>query len=273
MYHHSAKFAPNSSGLTDTYTSSPRIRPADTPRAPPQRTPSVSERIAQRLKEIQKKSAGALTPSSTLSSIATDENAEEEKPLPKVDKGKGKEVLDAPVIHSPPPMSPLLPPSKLERGESPMPAFPAPPILLAGLSLPRAAISQLLAKAASDLDLRPVRVPLLGEYQDCFTGEEFVAWLNENVHGLGGSLDRAEEAARDLIEREGLLRRIGEFGNQFEHSDDAYYQFRPKVSSSFDPSSQILILYRHSTLREPILMIPYLHQSKERIFSSGRTTS
>ena len=74
-----------------------------------------------------------------------------------------------------------------------------------------------------------MRFPILGEYQDCFTGEELVTWLVHNVQGLGDSLDRAEDAARDLTEREGLLRRIGEFGNMFEASDDAFYQFRPKA--------------------------------------------
>lgn len=107
--------------------------------------------------------------------------------------------------------------------------MPPEPILLAGLSLPPAAISGLLARAAAELPLRPVRFPLIGEYQDAFTGDEFVTWLKENVHSLGGSLDRAEDAARNLTEKEGLLRRLGEFGNQFEGSDDAFYQFRPKV--------------------------------------------
>lgn len=110
-----------------------------------------------------------------------------------------------------------------------MPAPPPEPMLLAGLSLPRQAISSLLTRAAAELPLRPVRFPLLGEYPDCFTGEEFVVWLNENVQGFGGSLDRAEDAAKDLTEREGLLRRVGEFGNMFESSDDAFYQFRPKA--------------------------------------------
>lgn len=151
----------------------------------------------------------------------------DEKPAtpPKIDKGKGKEVLDPLITSSPPPMSPMLPSSKLE-GDAPV----TPKIILvAGLSFTPAALSQLLVKAAADLNLRPVRVPLLGEYQDCFSGEEFVAWLKDNVDGFGGSLDRAEDAALELTEREGLLRRIGEFGNQFEHADDAYYQFRAKV--------------------------------------------
>lgn len=175
----------------------------------------MSERITQRLKEIQKRSAGALQ-----SSLADDD----EQPSSKVDKGKGKAVdLDhsqtPPITASPPPMSPLNPPVTL----------PPTQILLAGLALSPANVSQLLIRAAAELPLRPVRFPLLGEYPDCFNGEEFVSWLNVNVPGFGGNLDVAEDAARDLTEREGLLRRLGEFGNQFEHSDDAFYQFRPKV--------------------------------------------
>jgi hypothetical protein len=87
----------------------------------------------------------------------------------------------------------------------------------------------LLLRAATELKPRSIRFPLLGEYSDCFTGDEFVAWLNTNVSDFDGNLDRAEDAARELTERDGLLRRIGEFGNEFEHSDEAYYQFRPKV--------------------------------------------
>ncbi|KAI4527594.1 hypothetical protein K525DRAFT_231913 [Schizophyllum commune Loenen D] len=231
------KFAPNAPA--DTYTTSPNMRPADSHRTPPQRTPSVSERIAARLKEIQKRSAGALAQKEENGNEkATSPSPEtSETPTPKVDKGKGRAVEpQSPVLASPTAMSPLA--AKLELPplpSSPMPPMPPPPMLLAGLSLPVSAISQLLTKAAEELPLRPVRVPLLGEYQDCFTGDEFVRWLNDNVDGFGGSFDRAEEAAKDLTEREGLLRRIGEFGNEFESSDDAFYQFRPKA---FDLENQ-----------------------------------
>lgn len=225
----SAKFAP-SNNVPDKYTSSPRLRPADS-RTPPQRSATVSERIAARFKELQKKGADALAVATT-----TDDSTppEGEKPLPKVDKGKGKERVDdyIPEVASPPPMSPLTPPKLDLDRSSPMPPMPPPPILLAGLSLPPVAVSQLLTRAAAELPLRPVRFPLLGEYQDAFTGEEFVTWLKDNVDGFGGSLDRAEEAARDLTERENVLRRLGELGNQFELSDEAFYQFRPKVFST-----------------------------------------
>ena len=79
------------------------------------------------------------------------------------------------------------------------------------------------------MPLRPVRFPILGEYQDCFTGEDFVAWLLENVPDLQKDLDIVLVAARELTEREDLLRRLGEFGNKFDNADDAFYQFRPKV--------------------------------------------
>ncbi|KAF8892093.1 hypothetical protein BD779DRAFT_1670440 [Infundibulicybe gibba] len=218
-----AKFAPNG-GSTDKYTNSPRLRPVDGRRTPPQRTASVSERIAMRLKEIQKRSSDALAQATSTQDPNQEEEVEEEaESAAKVDKGKGK-AIESQTLASPLPMSPLQPPKELPGP----PALPAP-ILLAGLSFTPAAVSRLLTRAAAEINLRPVRFPLLGEYKDCFNGEELVAWLNENVDGFGGSLDRAEDAARDLTEREDLLRRIGEFGNQFEHSDDAFYQFRPKA--------------------------------------------
>ena len=150
-----------------------------------------------------------------------------------MDKGKGRAIeTSSPtqVVASPPPMSPALPPAKIEvKPSSPMPPPPPSPILLAGLALPPAAVSDLLKRAAAELPMRPVKFALIGEYKDCFSGEDLVVWLVDNVQGFGGSLDRAEDAARDLCEREGVLRRIGEFGNAFENNEEAYYQFRPKV--------------------------------------------
>ncbi|KAF9266919.1 hypothetical protein L218DRAFT_1074764 [Marasmius fiardii PR-910] len=226
-----AKFAPNT--VADRYTTSPRLRPADG-RLPPQRTVSVSERIAQRLKEIQMRSVGALSGDSA-SSHATSETTnlftaepESETESPKLDKGKGKAIDEAPgsptVLSSPLPMSPLLPP----KVDIPPPVS-ADEILLGDVPMPLSAVSQLLTRAANEINLRPVKFPLLGEYQDCFNGEEFVMWLKVNVPAFEGSLDRAEDAARVLTEQEGLLRRIGEFGNAFEDADDAFYQFRAKA--------------------------------------------
>ncbi|PFH51886.1 hypothetical protein AMATHDRAFT_58092 [Amanita thiersii Skay4041] len=213
-----ARFAPNTGSISDKYTISPRLLPADT-RHTPQRTSSVSERITQRLREIQKKGAGAL------SNLTMDDTSVSPNSTASVDKGKGKATdQEGPSeLASPLSMSPL-PPPKAE-----LPSLNPEPMVLGGIPFAPAIVSQILTRAASELPLRPVRFPLLGEYQDTFSGEEFVTWLQESVKEFTGSLDLAEDAARALTERDGLLRRLGELGNQFEGSDDAFYQFRQKA--------------------------------------------
>ena len=222
----SAKFAPNTE-LSDKYTTSPRLVPRDKP----VRTATVSERIAQRFKDIQKKAANFAdgAPSDEKSQLLFTDD----KDAPKVDKGKGKAVAepqDRIISDSPPPLSPHVSPTMLgaKTSSSPSPPEPPEPIILAGLSLPPTAVSDLLSRASSELEFRPIRLPIVGEYQ-CFTGEDFASWLNKNVQEFEGSFELAEQAARELTEREGLLRRIGDLGNDFEPIDDAFYQFRPKA--------------------------------------------
>ncbi|KAH9032337.1 hypothetical protein EDB84DRAFT_1562020 [Lactarius hengduanensis] len=176
-----AKFAPNSE-LTDKYTTSPRLHP----RERPVRTATISERIAQKFKDIQRKT-------SDLAEGGT-----------KVDKGKGKAVEEpsgSVVNASPPPLSPQLPPTSLGiKASSPTaPPEPSEPMLLAGLSLPPAAVSDLLARASAELKLQSISFPIV----------------------LAGAFERAEEAAKELTDAIGLLRRIGDIGNAFEPLDDA----------------------------------------------------
>ncbi|KAF8273068.1 hypothetical protein EI94DRAFT_1795447 [Lactarius quietus] len=221
-----AKFAPNSE-LSDKYTPSPSLHP----RERPVRSATISERIAQKFKDIQRKasdlSEGA--PSEEKSQVLFSDDKEG----PKLDKGKGKAVEEPSsslFTPSPPPLTPPLTPTSLGIKAPPPTATPghSEPMLLAGLSMLPAAVSDLLLRASAELKLQTISFPIVGEYQ-VFTGEDFVAWLNVNVQGFGGSFERAEEAARELTERDGLLRRIGDMGNAFEPLDDAYYQFRPKA--------------------------------------------
>ena len=105
----------------DKYTSSPKLGASRNGRVP-QRTTSISERIAQRFKEIQRKAASGRTAEddeaslADVKSVSSIAESTDEKPLPKVDKGEGRAVEDGtpgspqPMLASPPPLSPPLPP-------------------------------------------------------------------------------------------------------------------------------------------------------------------
>ncbi|CCO28439.1 Rho-GTPase-activating protein 8 [Rhizoctonia solani AG-1 IB] len=207
-----AKFAPHQN-LGDAYTS-PRLKPTTL-----SRTGTVSDRILQQMGvSPSRENSGA----SDAASITTADTSTTE---PKLDKGKGRATSPPPEVASPLIMSPVMP-TKLEI---PAADQPLPPILLAGLALSPAALSALLLQASKELKTTTVKLPFIAEYRDCFTGADFVDFLKSKVPGLGDSVERAEEAARDLTERENLLRRIGELGNAFEDSQAALYQLRPKA--------------------------------------------
>ncbi|KAF8511843.1 hypothetical protein BU17DRAFT_96904 [Hysterangium stoloniferum] len=267
-----AKFAPGrNAGDNYTAVTSPKLGP--TPTRAAKRTASVSERISQRFKELRKgieKKDDESDEKNHLSlaspvfsagkSDGDEQNEDDTNDIPYKDKGKGKEVASpapmvSPTTMSPPSLNPPLPDLQhpaptvsVPKSASPIP-LPTP-ISLAGLSLPPQAVSQLLTRAASELPLRTIRFAILGDYPDCFSGEAFVVWLKDNVQGFGGSLDRAEDAAVELTEREGALRRIGEFGNRFESSEDAFYQFKPKAFEfHFTPDSE---LYEQQNALSPV---------------------
>ncbi|KAG8744195.1 hypothetical protein FRC10_010661 [Ceratobasidium sp. 414] len=210
-----AKFAPNQN-LADAYTS-PRLGPTT-----PSRTGTVSDRIRKSLGTSP--SRGSSVASDATTETATTEAATIEI---KVDKGKGRATTPPPEVASPPPMSPAMPP-KLEIPKQAAPQ-PLSPILLAGLALSPAAVSALLLQASKELKTTTLKLPFIGDYKDCFTGADFVDFLRSKVPGFDDSVERAAEAARDLTERENLLRRVGEIGNAFEDSQAALYQFRPKA--------------------------------------------
>ena len=152
--------------------------PRDKPRLPT-RTPTMTERISQRFKELRLQAGGATSPEK--SEVHFDADAESEKGTPKLDKGKGRAVESPERMISPPPMSPPLPPARLNT--NPVPPPPAPPMMIAGLEMAPADVSTLLKRAAEQMPLRPVRFPLLGEYPDCFSGEDFATWLKDNEIG------------------------------------------------------------------------------------------
>ncbi|PVG03325.1 hypothetical protein CPB86DRAFT_724005 [Serendipita vermifera] len=216
-----AKFAPNND-YSDHYTAtSPRLSGRN---AIVNRTPSVSERIMERLKELRanKDDGSSVTTAVEGAHLEEPKDGETTPTLPKINKGKGKAVEET---GSPLPMSP-------EKGAAPLPPpkqTPLPPILLAGIAMSPASVSALLSRAQKDIAQHTVRLPIVGEYHECFTGLDLVYWLRDNVEAFDSDIDRAATAAREIGEDLGLLRRIGELGNDLEISSEAFYQFRPKA--------------------------------------------
>lgn len=224
----SARFAPVVQPSGDKFTASPALGPRD--RRTPQRQQTVSERIVRGIRELRLGSSHGLSPSDAAKpgEVQFDADAEErEKVSLKIDKGKAR-ATDADSI---PPVE-LPPPAALAKLlTNPVPAAPAPTIMLAGVPMQPVEVSALLTRAKAELPMRVQRFPLLGQYQDVFTGEEFTNWLIDNVKMFNGDVDRSVAAARVLTEKLNLLRRLGELGNDFDNAEDAYYQFRPKVGS------------------------------------------
>ena len=159
-------------------------------------------------------------------------DAETEKSLnvePRLDKGKGKATA-ADLAASPPPLSPPLPKLTVTTSEPESETdVESQKVLLAGLPFTYLQISALLRRAKSEMVLQTAEFPILGKYQDSFTGNQFADWLLEKVPDFQRDRNIVLVAAKELTSREDLLRRLGQFGNEFEDSEDAYYNFRPKV--------------------------------------------
>lgn len=64
-------------------------------------------------------------------------------------------------------------------------------------------------------------------------------WFRENLDELGGSLSRAHELCRQLSEELAVLRLVGEIGNKFFDSSDAFYAWRPEAFHLEDVQHQI----------------------------------
>lgn len=121
---------------------------------------------------------------------------------------------------------------------APPAASAAPPtLLLAGLALPAWKATELIDSAREQLALRTIHLPLLGEYTGCFTGYELVGFLEKHVEGFGGSEEMARQAAQELVEALGIVRRVVAVGKGSWGRDEEYYQFTDK---SFRPESEAL---------------------------------
>ncbi|KAI8460687.1 hypothetical protein BY996DRAFT_4574368 [Phakopsora pachyrhizi] len=107
--------------------------------------------------------------------------------------------------------------------------------------------SKLFEKAHKTVYKQSVKIPLLGTYPDAHSGEDLVIFFKTNIPELGGKIDSATEFCRQLSQELCILRLIGEIGNKFMPTHDAFYVWKPEAfvlhemssTSEFDEDNQV----------------------------------
>lgn len=64
-------------------------------------------------------------------------------------------------------------------------------------------------------------------------------WFRDHLDDLGGSLSRSHEFCRQLSEELAILKLVGEIGNKFFDSSDAFYAWRPEAFHLDDVQKEI----------------------------------
>ncbi|KAL1924502.1 uncharacterized protein VTP21DRAFT_4156 [Calcarisporiella thermophila] len=83
-----------------------------------------------------------------------------------------------------------------------------------------------ITRMQSELPAHDKKFPLLGTYRGVHTGEDIVKWLCTNHPSCKLPAD-AEKFGQTLVQQ-GHLRRVGQIGNSFVGSDEAFYLWREK---------------------------------------------
>ncbi|EXX69888.1 Rgd2p [Rhizophagus irregularis DAOM 197198w] len=88
-------------------------------------------------------------------------------------------------------------------------------------------IMKFFLRMREEIPSHEVKFPILGVYNDVYTGEDIAKWLQEN-HLSARTLREAEMIGQELADQ-GFLRLIGAYGNKFTSSPSAYYQWKAKA--------------------------------------------
>ncbi|KAF0540874.1 Rho-GTPase-activating protein [Gigaspora margarita] len=88
-------------------------------------------------------------------------------------------------------------------------------------------IMKFLAKMREEIPSKEIKIPILGTYNDAYSGEDITKWLMKN-HANAKSWQDAEIIGQELAD-EGFLRHIGAIGNNFISTPPAYFQFKSKA--------------------------------------------
>ncbi|GAO51401.1 hypothetical protein SAICODRAFT_144240 [Saitoella complicata NRRL Y-17804] len=87
-------------------------------------------------------------------------------------------------------------------------------------------IGGLIKKMLTQIPQKDVKVPILGTYQHCSSGDVITEWIMANLGARG--VANAEKCGQDLVDN-GYLRLVGSVGQRFANSSIFSYQWRPKA--------------------------------------------
>ncbi|GBB97155.1 hypothetical protein RclHR1_02930004 [Rhizophagus clarus] len=99
-------------------------------------------------------------------------------------------------------------------------------VVLGEQSFTEEEIMKFFVRMRKEIPSQEVKFPILGVYNDVYTGEDIAKWLQENHLGAR-TLREAEMIGQELTDQ-GFLRLIGAYGNKFTSTSSAYYQWKPK---------------------------------------------
>jgi hypothetical protein len=88
-------------------------------------------------------------------------------------------------------------------------------------------VMKFLSRMREEIPSREIKFPILGVYNDVYTGEDITKWLQEN-HLSARTWREAEMIGQELADQ-GFLRLVGAYGNKFSGSPSAYFQWKAKA--------------------------------------------
>ncbi|KAL0139254.1 hypothetical protein V8B55DRAFT_1449292 [Mucor lusitanicus] len=110
--------------------------------------------------------------------------------------------------------------------------------------MPQSELDSLVRRMRQSITVNDHRVPILGTYKNTSTGEDIAIWLQQNLPQCKDSPAMADVVGQQLIQPYNILRLIGQRGNKFVASANAFYQWRvagdddtASVTSTSDTSS------------------------------------
>ncbi|CAG8721826.1 3615_t:CDS:10 [Cetraspora pellucida] len=100
------------------------------------------------------------------------------------------------------------------------------PVVIGGLAFSENDLRNYLARMREEIPSQQIKFPILGVYNDAYSGKDIAKWLESNYAGARRWRE-IEIIGQELIDQ-GFIKLVGMIGNTFSTSPGSYYQFKKK---------------------------------------------